>query len=105
ASMVYTIKAAVAQSMREATSRQTKRTMEARAERGLSTGGRCYGYHTVEEEGVKVTRVHEEQAAVVRRAFELYRDGHSSGEIAQLFDAEGVPTPGRAAGGWRHNTI
>jgi len=81
----------------------TQRGLRGRAERGLATGGTPYGYRTepvaldehgraVESAGYRLV-VHEAEAAVVRRIFDLYLGGAGLREIAHRLNAEGVPTP------------
>jgi len=82
------------------------RGQEGRALNGMQPGGKCYGYRNVPIEdptrsgkygrfavsGVKLEII-EEEAAVVRRIFEMYADGNSQTIIAKTFNAEGVLAP------------
>ena len=94
---------------------KTLRGLEGRALRGYSTGGSLYGYRTSPETGRDGAvigyrlAIDEEQAAVVRRVFELYRQGESLVGIAKRLHADGL-TPPRATTrhrrkGWVPNTI
>lgn len=71
--------------------------------------GLSYGYRIANEmdDRGRVTRglreIDPEQAAVVRRIFELYADGASARSIAALLNREGVPSP--RANGWTWTTI
>ena len=82
------------------------RGQEGRVLKGLIPGGRCYGYVNVPIEdpsrqgkygrpavsGVRL-EIHQEQARVVRRIFEMYASGGSLAGIAKTLNAEGVPSP------------
>ena len=82
------------------------RGQEGRILHGFHPGGRCYGYRNVPVEdhsrrgkygraaivGVRLEIV-EEQAAVVRRIYEMYPIGYSLSGIAKKLNAEGVPPP------------
>jgi site-specific DNA recombinase len=86
------------------------RGMEGRALAGFSTGGRCYGYTTVPEEDPPDPKhprrsivVLEDEAKVVRSAFEMFRDGKGSHGIAATFNHERI-TPNRGAN-WTDGSI
>lgn len=82
------------------------RGQEGRALNGFQPGGKCYGYRNVPIEdptrsgkygrfavsGVKLEII-EEEAAVVRRIFEMYSSGISQAAIAKTLNAEGIPSP------------
>src|SRR5271170_345964 len=82
------------------------RGQEGRALNGFQPGGKCYGYRNIPVEdltrngkygrfaisGVKLEII-EEEAAVVRRIFEMYAEGTSQATIAKTLNAEGVPAP------------
>lgn len=60
------------------------------AREGRWGGGRAaYGYQ-IAPDGSLV--IEESEAAVVRRVYALYLDGHTCGQVARLLSAEGVPT-------------
>jgi site-specific DNA recombinase len=98
---------------------ETHRGLEGRALAGFSTGGRVYGYSTVEEPNPpdkehprKTHVVNDSEAQVVRRIFELFVAGHSTKKIAAQLNAEGIPAPydgghgaKRHGHGWPHTTI
>lgn len=97
---------------------ETHRGLEGRALAGFATGGRIYGYTTVTEENApdpehprKRPVVDAQEAAVVRRIFELYSTGNSMKTIAALLNTEGIPAPyskptlGYGRKGWPHTTI
>jgi hypothetical protein len=82
-----------------------RRGMRGRAERGLSAGGRRFGYRTqaigsgrFDAHGAELAAgyrifVDEEQAAVVRRIFEWYAEGDGMRTIAHRLNHEGGPFP------------
>jgi DNA invertase Pin-like site-specific DNA recombinase len=97
-----------------------RRGLEGRLLKGYAVGGRCYGYRNVPVEnprkgdygrplvmGVKREIVHEE-AKVIRRIFEAHSEGRSLPAIAQILNAEGIPSPGHrdsSRASWRPATI
>lgn len=82
------------------------RGQEGRVLKGFNPGGRIYGYRNVPIEdptrtakygrpavlGVRLEII-EEQAAVIRRMFDLYAAGMGFGAIAKLLNAEGTRSP------------
>ena len=99
---------------------KTHRGLVGRLERGLSAGGRIFGYRTVsvpgETRGSKVTtsarfEIDEREAAIVRQIFRAYTDGKSMKAIVHRLNFEGVPFPakdtkrGPARRGWAVSTI
>lgn len=97
---------------------ETHRGLTGRALAGFWTGGRVYGYATVEEENPpdpehrrKRMVVHPEESVVVRRIFTLFADGISLKNIAATLNEEGVTAPhdhgrGNKIGrGWGHTTV
>jgi DNA invertase Pin-like site-specific DNA recombinase len=82
------------------------RGQEGRALKGLQPGGKCFGYRNVPIEdptrsgkygmkaviGVKL-EIFEEQAATVRRVFEMYANEHSLSSVSKILNAEGVEAP------------
>lgn len=85
----------------EELSSKTHRGLEGRALKGLSTGGRTYGYDSVAEpnvvgaDGIPARRkqINVAEAVVLRRIFQMYADGHSYSTIAKTLNAEHVPPP------------
>lgn len=58
--------------------------------RGIAQGGfTAYGYESTEEE--KKLVINEEEAEVVRRIFQYYKNGVSSLEITDILNLEGIP--------------
>lgn len=97
---------------------ETHRGLEGRALGGFSTGGRCYGYSTVQEENPpdlehprKRAVIHPDEAALVRRVFRLFADGTALKKIASILNEDGIAAPydggrGNKDGrGWGHTTI
>ncbi len=94
---------------------KTRRGMAGQVRRGLSAGGRAYGYRSVpvqDETGrlVGYRRVIDPQeAVVVQRIFDLYDTGYSPKTIAHILNDERVPPPrparGRRIMGWTWTTI
>ena len=89
---------------------KTRRGLQGRIEAGLSAGGISYAYRTVKpkgdqtEEDVRGQReIVEDEAAVVVRICENYRDGLSPKRIASNLNAEGVSSP--SGGSWSQSTI
>lgn len=69
-------------------------------------GGHAYGYDIVETDDPDtggVRQVNPDQAAVVRRIFQVYADGESPRSIARRLNAEGIPGPGGRP--WRDTAI
>ncbi|HXS93823.1 MAG TPA: recombinase family protein [Candidatus Limnocylindrales bacterium] len=85
---------------------KTHRGLEGRALKGLSTGGRTYGYDSVPvpsevgADGVAARRrqINKAEAAVVLRIFEMYADGGSLKGIAKTLNAEHLPPPRKRRG-------
>ncbi len=92
---------------REDLSDKTHRGLAGRVARGLTAGGRTYGYRVVEGR----LEPDETQAAIVRRIWREYAEGRSQKQIAHRLNAEGVPFPsqdtqrGPARKGWTGSTI
>ncbi len=84
--------------------KKVHRGLDERALRGLHTGGRCYGYSTIEVDGGKRVVVNEVEAEVVRRVFRMSSEGCSLKTIAKKLNADGVSAPrprkDRVARGW-----
>ncbi len=97
---------------------ETHRGLEGRALGGFWTGGRCYGYRTIQEENPpdpehprKRSVVDESEAELVVRVFRQFADGTALKKIASMLNEEGIPAPndggrGNKRGhGWGHTTI
>ena len=97
---------------------ETHRGLTGRALAGFWTGGKVYGYTTVEEPNPpdpehrrKIPVLHSEESEVVRRIFTLFADGVSLKKIADTLNQEGITAPhdhgrGHKIGrGWGHSTV
>ncbi len=99
---------------------KTHRGLSGRIARGLSTGGRIFGYRTVPvpADGLAPRKrvsarydVDSTEAAIVRRIFQESAAGRSLKAIAHALNAEGIPFPakdtkrGPARRGWAVSTI
>lgn len=99
AKLTYTVKNLVADIYLDDLRDKTLRGLEGRHLAGFSTGNPPYGYRSIEVKGAdgKIVghrlEVDPEKAAVVRRVFALYLDGHSLSGIAKLLCSEGVSPP------------
>ena len=90
----------------------TRRGLKGKAKRGGATGGKTLGYTSskAENESDRLLIV-EDEAALVRRLFELYALGHSLKQICDILNRDGIPSPrsretGRYnAGLWNPSTL
>ena len=75
--------------------KKTHRGLEGCIERGLHTGGRCYGYRTVAVGDTGATKriVHEPEALVLRRIFEMSASGVSLKKITKCLNGECIEPP------------
>jgi site-specific DNA recombinase len=73
--------------------KKTHRGLEGRAIQGFHTGGRCFGYDNVSEDGSVRLRINEAEAGVVRRVFNMAADGMSLKKVAKALNAEHIPSP------------
>lgn len=83
---------------------KTHRGMQGRALKAMHTGGRVFGYRSVRDESGVRLEIAENEAAVIRRMFELYAKGQSLKRIAHSLNANGVKSPqpqkGRVSQSW-----
>lgn len=103
---------AMGEGYRQEIGRRTRRGLEGRARAHQSTGGRAYGYISGSDSPSGERQIDREQAAVVVRVFEMYRDGFSPRAIADQLNIEGIPSPGaswkrqeRRRAGWLGTAI
>ena len=88
---------------------KTRRGQRGRVEAGKIPGGNSYGYTIVRRllaDGSVTTGERElepEQAAAVRRIFQMYADGMAPRKIAATLNTEGIPSP--RGGLWNASTI
>lgn len=99
------------------------RGLKGQVTRGYSAGGKLFGYSTQPEliegagndkfgrprrHGVK-TVIRPDEAKVVKRVFNLRRDGHGLRSIAKILNESGIPSPfagkGTRTGSWTSSTI
>lgn len=79
---------------------KTRRGLVGRLKAGYSTGGRTYGYTTVDA-GVLI--IVPEEAEIIRRIFREYVEGHSPLAIVADLNRERIPAP--RGGQWAASTI
>ena len=98
-----TIRAALNQSENEHRSENIRMGMKYRAEQGLSGLYKktCYGYKKSGEGNLVPD---EEQAAIVKRIYELYLSGASIRSIIKILAEENIPSP-QGSGTWSKKTI
>ncbi|WP_375173883.1 recombinase family protein [Pseudooceanicola sp.] len=98
----------------EELSDKVRRGIEGKVLKGLSGGGRIYGYRPgTDERGAPVKgtlAIDEIEAAVVRSIFHDYAAGVSPIKIASRLNDEGIPFPSvgskrKSSGHWKQNTI
>ena len=78
--------------------KKTHRGLEGKILRGFHAGGRCFGYRNVQTaDGVRL-EVNEEEAATVRRIFEMSASGYSLKAITRVLNAEHLSPPRARAG-------
>ena len=88
-----------AQMFREGNVLKVRRGMGAKIDRGMSAGGKAYGYRPVKKLDAKGELIRgeleivPEEAAIVQRIFEDYAAGISPKEISHRLTREGVPGP------------
>ena len=99
---------------------KTHRGLEGRVARGMSAGGRIFGYRTIavtddasagKRDAPARFEIDERETDVVRQIFREYADGRSMRAIAHQLNADGVPFPakdtkrGPTRRGWAVSTI
>src|SRR5262249_15886671 len=82
---------------------RTRDALKRRAEQGYVTGGKCYGYVNVREGSFVKRVIDPDEAAVVRRIFEMYASGGGMVTIAHQLNEEGVRPP--RSRGWAPSGI
>ena len=99
AKLMFGVKALISDMYRDDLADKTLRGLKGRVLAGYSAGGLAFGYRTVAEttpDGRAIgsrLEIHEEQATVVKRIFDLYLSGRSLATIAQTLNSESVPPP------------
>ena len=118
ARLLFGVKGLFADQYLQAVRRQTHRGLEGRALAGFHTGGRTFGYGTVEEPSPpdpehprRIPVVDEAEAAVVRQIFASFASGKSPRQIADELNRAATPAPhdggrgNKGLRGWGHTTI
>ncbi|WP_088937757.1 recombinase family protein [Rhizobium sp. N122] len=82
----------VGQMQREEGARKVKRGMTGVVRSGRNPGGKAYGYRPIQGQKGELEIV-EEEAAIIRRIFDMYAAGLSARTIAKALNDEGVPAP------------
>ncbi|HET9923739.1 MAG TPA: recombinase family protein, partial [Methylomirabilota bacterium] len=82
---------------------RTTEALRKNARDGHVPAGRVFGYRNVRGEVHSRRVVHEPEAAVVRRIFQLVADGYGLHRVVRLLNDEAVPAPNRD--GWAPTTI
>jgi len=99
AAMLFMMKSFTAEQSVRDTADKSQRCLRANATQGRTTGGRTYGYARVrigesrKGAAIRQNEVHQDQAQVVRRIFELYDQGLGYGAIASALNADGIDPP------------
>ena len=73
--------------------KKTHRGLEGLALAGFHTGGKCFGYRNVQVGDRVHLQIDPDEAAIVRRIFEMSASGVSLKNIAKTLNTEGVPPP------------
>jgi hypothetical protein len=112
AAVLSAVVGSMAEQYRKEIGRRTRRGLEGVARAGKCAGGRSYGYVPQAQSGTGQIEIHETQAEVVRRIFEMYASGMAPRSIAARLNAEAVPSPGsswdrtvRRKAGWLASAI
>ena len=96
---------------RERAKQRTYDAMLRKAKAGQVTGGVVYGYTNKEILAPDGRRLHVvrviklDEAAVIRRIFEMSRDGQGITRIAKCLNTEGIPAPRKGVSGWAPTAI
>lgn len=97
---------------REKISQRTHEHLWMKAKQGYVAGGRVFGYDNVPvysgdldkfgqpKRAYTKYQINDQEAAIVRRIFELYADVHGMITIAKTLNSEGIPSPRKGTGSW-----
>jgi site-specific DNA recombinase len=88
---------------REKARARTREALRKNARDGHVPSGRAYGYRNIRGEVHSRRVIHEAEAQVVRRIFQLTADGYGLHRIVRLLNDEQVPAPNRD--GWAATSI
>jgi site-specific DNA recombinase len=83
-----------AENYREQIKLKTREALREKAKKGHQASGRTYGYDRVQVGDHVEKRVNDEQAAIVKRIFQLAADGLGDDRIAAALVKDGTPSPG-----------
>lgn len=90
--LIVGLRGLIGQMYREDNAHKVRRGLQALVARGLSAGGRSYGY-AVDPANKGKFFINEQEAEIVRRIYREYRDGKSPRSIAYDLNAEGIKPP------------
>ncbi len=102
---------------REKISQRTHEHLWMKAKQGYVAGGRVFGYDNVPvysgdldkfgqpKRAYTKYQINDQEAAIVRRIFELYADVHGMITIAKTLNSEGIPSPRKGTGSWAPSSI
>jgi site-specific DNA recombinase len=107
--LTTTLKAEFAQQYRDQVRKHTRASHRRKAEQGLVTGGKVFGYDNVcRTKGETVRVKNDAEAAVVVEIFSRYAAGEGAYTIAAALNSRGAPSPRAQQGrpsGWSVSTI
>lgn len=98
--MLLTIHAAFAQEESHSISENMKKGVRSRFAMGIPKWSTTYGYRRISSD---VWEPYEPEAAVVRRIFDMYLDGHKLPQIVQALEMDGIPGPGKKSTWFAHS--
>jgi site-specific DNA recombinase len=89
---------------------KTHRGMQGNALKGLSIGGRCFGYQTVAgQDGKPRSEIKRDEADIVAEIYKMYASGNSYRRIAHNLNERGVQSPkpqkGRVNRSWCTSSV
>lgn len=93
---------------REMARQRSRDASRQRAQHGFVAGGACFGYRNVRVDGHVMREIDPTEADIVRRIFEMARDGKGARRIAAALNAERAPCPRAQQGrpdGWVASSI
>lgn len=96
--MIARMLGAAARHESEQKSERVRRSRQQAAEAGLPNGRLGYGYHSDRS-------VNDQEAAVLREAASRLLSGETLYAVTSDFNARGIPSPRRRAGGWKSGNL
>ncbi len=106
--LLFGVKSAFSEEFLRDLGEKTHRGLGGRVRAGFSPGGLPYGYRSEpaydEQRRIIGYRrvIHEPEAAIVRRIFQMYAEGRSARQIVLALNEEGVAPPGAR---WKNKTV